>query len=428
MRTLLRQLWNPWLLRRLDQYLLLHYPRIWSSRLHYVLFFGTIAIGVANVFVFLTSTPALYATAADTLTALTVLIEAAIFFYWINRVAQFNIEQEYGRTSFFSSYTNMVTLLIGITVIFATSFTTRFTAMAKAHAVAEQTRLAAPLAQQSEAYCDTFFTENDRDLSAWEEERLLGKCLNVWQTMTYPPVVIRYNYLVRFKSAVYINDTTTVPVSFPAVVSAEAELVDVVEVSNNFLPNPVATGTELYDFAGNALLKSNYYDAIGFRLPNPPGRIAHFLSMHLIFTLIAIHLAVTLIYRGWVEVAYSAVFIILLLIAGILITSFMYSNLSINTPFYNGWQNEIVIVLTVSAILLIHLVMSIFVRRASKFVRFSFVALPVALSLTAHFLDLSPPRYWVSPGTFAAILLIYAVSAPLVKEYFTRLTANPKAR
>ena len=120
---------KPKQIQKIDKYLLLNYPRIWASRVHYVAYYGFIANITFNFLVFFFVHPKNINEYINYVIALIMLIQGGVLVLWIIKSTNFNVEKEFGNTSNIGSFAEIFVTIICIGIINSSSLTTTFTAI-----------------------------------------------------------------------------------------------------------------------------------------------------------------------------------------------------------------------------------------------------------------------------------------------------------
>lgn len=121
-------------LEKIDRYLLVNFPRLWDSRIHYVLFYGLLANIFIGLIVYTLFRPKLdfnagyanYYSPGFNLTGLVWLIiipEAIVFISWFYTQSYFNIEGEHGNTHYTFGLIETLIFLVCGSLIFSPSLT-----------------------------------------------------------------------------------------------------------------------------------------------------------------------------------------------------------------------------------------------------------------------------------------------------------------
>lgn len=111
-------LFIPGFLKKLDRHLLLHRPGLWSSRIHYVLFFGLIALGIAILrATVLRVQPSDVPNPEIGFAILTIPALAALVF-WAWQLSMFSLEKRHGILQTGFSLQNQLVFAVGV-VLFA---------------------------------------------------------------------------------------------------------------------------------------------------------------------------------------------------------------------------------------------------------------------------------------------------------------------
>ncbi|NEO52430.1 MAG: hypothetical protein F6K54_04660 [Okeania sp. SIO3B5] len=148
---------NPRFIKRLDRYLLLNYPRIWISKIHYVFYYGVWANIILNFLVFIFFSESSQSHLIDEfiqfIILVVMLIEVAAFVYWFLKQCLFNIEKEYGNYSFTDGIMEIIIYTMCTIIIISSSLTMTATAI---HRVANNDRDTI-ITHQTDCGLDTFF-------------------------------------------------------------------------------------------------------------------------------------------------------------------------------------------------------------------------------------------------------------------------------
>ncbi|MDJ0728780.1 MAG: hypothetical protein QNJ33_02195 [Crocosphaera sp.] len=122
---------NPKFLQRADRYLLLNYPRIWVTKIHYVFYYGLLANIILNSLVRLLIQPHQIDEFIRFIIVIVMLAELVAFVYWFSRQCLFNIEQEYGNTNWINEFLEIIIYTICTLIITLCSLTMTWTAIDK---------------------------------------------------------------------------------------------------------------------------------------------------------------------------------------------------------------------------------------------------------------------------------------------------------
>lgn len=114
---------TPKFLQKIDKYLLLFYPRIWITKIHYVTYYSSIMNVFSGLFVYIYFD--IYNLTYFWIFAILVLIiEIVSTYYWLYLQTHYCIEKEYGHTKSYSAYIEIIMYIICLSLIVSTSFTT----------------------------------------------------------------------------------------------------------------------------------------------------------------------------------------------------------------------------------------------------------------------------------------------------------------
>lgn len=113
--------------------MLLNYPRIWISKIHYVFYYGVWANVILNFLVFIFFSESSQSHLIDEFISfiifIVMLIEVGAFFYWFLKQCLFNIEKEYGNFHFTDGIVEIVIYTICTLIIISSSLTMTATAI-----------------------------------------------------------------------------------------------------------------------------------------------------------------------------------------------------------------------------------------------------------------------------------------------------------
>lgn len=116
-------------LQKLDKNLLLNNPRIWVTKIHYVLIYGLIANLILNLLVIFLIQDNQIDEFVNIIIPLVMLAEVGVFIYWFYQQISFNIEQEYGNTHYFYGFLEVVLYSFCTFIIISSSLTMTWTAI-----------------------------------------------------------------------------------------------------------------------------------------------------------------------------------------------------------------------------------------------------------------------------------------------------------
>lgn len=122
---------NPKVLQKADKYLLLNYPRIWVTKIHYVFYYGLLANIILNSLVRLLIQPHQIDEFIRFIIVIVMLAELVAFVYWFRRQCLFNLEQEYGETNWINEFLEIIIYTICTLIIISCSVTMTWTAIDK---------------------------------------------------------------------------------------------------------------------------------------------------------------------------------------------------------------------------------------------------------------------------------------------------------
>jgi hypothetical protein len=113
-----------------NQRLMIHYPRLWASKIFYVLFYGIAGNILVAIFVLTLSQPQViqrrsgrFTTTSNILTWSVFVIEMFIFAYWFYKQSHFNVEENYGQTHYAIGIFEILIYSICIFIITSSSLT-----------------------------------------------------------------------------------------------------------------------------------------------------------------------------------------------------------------------------------------------------------------------------------------------------------------
>ena len=123
MQNLIQVISNPPILRTIDRYLLLNKPFLWSSRVHYVFYYGLLINLVLILLTLILIQPHQIDELTQFILPFLVIFEICAFFFWMFRQSIFNLEQDYGkqRNFFRRSALEIITYLFCILIVFSPS-------------------------------------------------------------------------------------------------------------------------------------------------------------------------------------------------------------------------------------------------------------------------------------------------------------------
>ncbi|MDJ0898142.1 MAG: hypothetical protein QNJ55_04975 [Xenococcus sp. MO_188.B8] len=122
-QNLLQFILNPKFLRKIDRYLLLNRPFLWSTRVHYVLYYGLLINIISILLTFILIQPDQIDELTQFIVFFLFLFEIFTFFFWLFRQSIFNLEQDYGeqRHFFRRSFLEIIIYAFCIFIIFSPS-------------------------------------------------------------------------------------------------------------------------------------------------------------------------------------------------------------------------------------------------------------------------------------------------------------------
>ena len=112
---------NPKFLQKLDKYLLLNYPRIWVTKIHYVFYYGLLANIILNLLIFFLIQPNQINKFIGFIMTLVMLAELVAFVYWFRRQCLFNLEQDCGDTNWINEFLGIIIYSFCILLIVSSS-------------------------------------------------------------------------------------------------------------------------------------------------------------------------------------------------------------------------------------------------------------------------------------------------------------------
>lgn len=122
---------KPKFLQKLDRYLLLNYPRIWITKIHYIFYYGLLANMILNLLVFLFIQSHQIHEFIRFIIVLVIIIEVILYIVWYNLQFLFSVEQEYGNINYFSIFSEIIIYTICTLIIISCSLTMTATAIYK---------------------------------------------------------------------------------------------------------------------------------------------------------------------------------------------------------------------------------------------------------------------------------------------------------
>ena len=119
----LQNIYDPGWLIQWDSYLLLHYPHLWVTRLHYVFYYGVLL----NIFFCFLVWTYIKSHQLDEFINIIIPIvmgaEGLIFILWFIKQFQFNIEKEFGNTNYVANFLEILFYIICTLIIISPSIT-----------------------------------------------------------------------------------------------------------------------------------------------------------------------------------------------------------------------------------------------------------------------------------------------------------------
>lgn len=131
MRKILSFLVPPFL-RKLDRFLLLHYPYIWSTKFHFVVFYGVLINILVALFVWIFLSPGQLLVFSRIVKYYVIWIEVSIFFVWLYIQSLGSVEKEFGNVSKLAGPIEVLMYATSIILIFSPTFIVLKTGISRA--------------------------------------------------------------------------------------------------------------------------------------------------------------------------------------------------------------------------------------------------------------------------------------------------------
>ncbi|MEA5622448.1 hypothetical protein [Nostoc sp. UHCC 0251] len=122
---------NPKWLIKIDDYLLLNYPRFWVTKIHYVVYNGLLANIAFNLFVGTFLQPTEFDEFIWYFVIFVMFAEAGVFIFWFIQQSLYDVEKEYGDTSYKIGLVETLVYVLCTVIITSTSLTMTATAIHK---------------------------------------------------------------------------------------------------------------------------------------------------------------------------------------------------------------------------------------------------------------------------------------------------------
>ncbi|MDJ0509544.1 MAG: hypothetical protein QNJ64_09870 [Crocosphaera sp.] len=127
----MKEFFKPKFLKKIDRYLLLNYPQIWITKIHYVLFYGllvNITLNLLTRFFIKSNTIVDF---FDNIIPYIMMFQAIFFLSWFYQQCWFSVDKEYGDTKNIDGFLQIVIYTICTLIIISSSLTMMTTAMYK---------------------------------------------------------------------------------------------------------------------------------------------------------------------------------------------------------------------------------------------------------------------------------------------------------
>ncbi|MGK7940361.1 MAG: hypothetical protein AB4062_09475 [Crocosphaera sp.] len=122
----------PKFIQKIDRYLLLNFPRIWVTKIHYVFFYSLLANVALNLLVlFSINGHPKDIIFVDSIIVITMICEFIFYRYWFEQQYSFNLEKEYANIKSTDSFLDIILCIICTLIIISSSWTMTVTAMYK---------------------------------------------------------------------------------------------------------------------------------------------------------------------------------------------------------------------------------------------------------------------------------------------------------
>ena len=441
---------NPKFLQKIDRYLLLHYPRLWATKFHYVIFYSLLANICASFLIVLIPFRLGQLWSNSRLVTISFLAEIAVFLFWLNTQSLFSVEQEYGNTHYALGWMEAIIYTICAILIFSPATTMLVTGIYKT---------AHDLDIKGHNICEgpillEFYSDDDLSMLQKNEHQYdmnnLQKALNLAEQAV---VTGQVKKVTGIEYAIFIpeanldqsgSSSSLISISSDeAVIVKEGEEIKLVTGKatiqtytgiwqfQEFLNHPGVN----YEYAVynrdayqtcqvvkyfvtdvNTYFKS---DEFGF------GFLA---LVNLIFTILGVLFTVILKHANWRIVIYSFLY---LLISSVLLGIFTVMFGSFLSRYIDASSIQMSFVIaTVSLVLLasIESMRLIGAKKYKQFVFVNFVSLPIAIGILVFTIKAVQPGPTLEGmiSTLSVFFLIYLLFTPLQKKILIYLMSLPK--
>lgn len=122
---------NPKFLQKADRYLLLNYPRIWQTKIHYIFYYGILANVILNLLTFLFIKPYQIDEFIRVIILFIMIFEGGLCIGWFWLQFLFSVEKEYGNTTYYSRFLDIIIYTACTLTIISCSLTMTATAIYK---------------------------------------------------------------------------------------------------------------------------------------------------------------------------------------------------------------------------------------------------------------------------------------------------------
>ena len=400
-------IYNPIWLINLDGYLLLNYPRLWVTKLHYVFYYGLLINVVLFLLVWIAIKPHQLDEFINWIIPLVMVIELFIFIFWFFKQLQFNVEKEFGDTNYIANFLAIVFYIICTLIIISPSF---FMTLSAIHTVARTAEI------DTNTNClQYFFNEKSVLLASTLEKKNIQKRLEEYSIFFfYEKDTIGFSKLLDIptKEVFYISDV----ISFCESIKSFNNKNEAIQRSHQIR---VILSKQQYLFS----LRQLFYYPMHF----------------LLCTLLSILGILFLIIRknsNWKIIGYIILYIIVFLTI-FAVASVLIDQLAFNLDFINleYWKindnNEKIVLILLSFVSFVMLCQSIFLTFTKKYNYFAYIStlsLPIAIYIFIFMIGLF--KYESDYREITKLLIIsfipYLFIYPLHKKILVRALSLPK--
>lgn len=453
---------NPQFMRNADHFLLLNYPRVWSSRIHYVTYYGIFANLILNILVLLLLQPDQIDEFIRIIIVIVMVAEAGMFIFWMVKQSEFNLEQDYGNINLIGGVIEIVLYSVCILIIISSSLTMTYVAFHKtAHVIN--------------------FNQDNYELYS-EDKKYLDNLLDTVREKTdYPSelesIIMDQKIKENLKSICKKRETTY----YHELLSdnERKEVLNDINTGGNKLLSKLEkkdyNELEPYDRVNGSaalLIKSGiaqecilvilttYYDKsnFGYTLFDISSQINHYLTndfsqmtdylyydaqywFHIVFFVIGLLFLIFKKYGSWMTVVWLSLYILLLMIVfgfiNIVLNNFEADFFEFLEIFYyqpddyDYQTNNLIATLLLIALISLYFYRKLIVgKQYNKILYLHFATLPIVIAILvftfANLYDTDEHTMKESARVLTRFLLVYGALFPIQKRILTRFISLPK--